>query len=66
QTATTTEMSRGVLESATGASEIAGNITGIATAASSTAEAIQQMNDSIAELARMSADMQSGASKFVY
>ncbi|MBD7952575.1 MULTISPECIES: methyl-accepting chemotaxis protein, partial [Oerskovia] len=32
QTATTTEMSRGVQESATGASEIAGNITGIATA----------------------------------
>ncbi|TGJ95232.1 methyl-accepting chemotaxis protein [Actinotalea fermentans ATCC 43279 = JCM 9966 = DSM 3133] len=66
QTATTTEMSRGVQESATGASEIAGNITGIATAASSTAEAIQQMNDSIAELARMSADLQADASKFVY
>ncbi|QDW62434.1 methyl-accepting chemotaxis protein [Oerskovia sp. KBS0722] len=66
QTATTTEMSRGVQESATGASEIAGNITGIATAASSTAEAIQQMNDSIAELARTSADMESDAAKFVY
>ncbi|MHA7135632.1 methyl-accepting chemotaxis protein [Oerskovia turbata] len=66
QTATTTEMSRGVQESATGASEIAGNITGIATVASSTAEAIQQMNDSIVELARMGAHMQSNAAKFVY
>nr|WP_255371792.1 hypothetical protein [Cellulosimicrobium sp. CUA-896] len=33
QSATTTEMSRGVQESATGASEIAGNITGIASGA---------------------------------
>ncbi|MHA7135633.1 methyl-accepting chemotaxis protein, partial [Oerskovia turbata] len=66
QTATTTEMSRGVQESATGASEIAGNITGIATVAQDGAATTHQMNESIAELARLSADLQSDAAKFVY
>ncbi|MCA5895272.1 methyl-accepting chemotaxis protein, partial [Isoptericola sp. NEAU-Y5] len=66
QTATTNEMGRGVQEAATGSSEIAGNITGIATAASSTAQALVQMNESVADLARMSADLQSRAAQFTY
>ena len=66
QTATTNEMSRGVQEAATGSSEIAGNITGIAAGASSTAEAVEQMNGSIAELARMAAELRSRASRFTY
>ncbi|PTU54369.1 methyl-accepting chemotaxis protein, partial [Sphaerisporangium cinnabarinum] len=53
-------------EAATGSSEIAGNITGIAAGASSTAEAVEQMNGSIAELARMAAELRSRASRFTY
>jgi methyl-accepting chemotaxis protein len=47
QTATTTEMSRGVAEAATGAGEIAANITSVAAAATTSAEV----------LARVEADM---------
>ncbi|WP_402378197.1 methyl-accepting chemotaxis protein [Isoptericola rhizosphaerae] len=66
QTATTNEMSRGVQESATGASEIAENITGIATAASSTAVAVEQIDGSISDLARVSVDLRARAAEFTY
>ncbi|MCA5895273.1 methyl-accepting chemotaxis protein [Isoptericola sp. NEAU-Y5] len=66
QTATTNEMSRGVQESATGASEIAANITGIATAASSTAVAVEQIDGSISDLARVSVDLRARAAEFTY
>jgi methyl-accepting chemotaxis protein len=66
QTATTNEMSRGVQEAATGSSEIAGNITGVASAADSSAHVLGQMGDSVAELARLSADLRTRVDAFTY
>ena len=66
QTATTNEMSRGVAEAATGSGEIAANISGIATAASMSSTVITQMQDSVDELARMSADLRGELSAFTY
>ena len=66
QTATTNEMSRGVAEAATGSGEIATNITGVASATSTSTEVIGQVNASVAELARMSADLRSTAESFTY
>ncbi|WP_069388120.1 methyl-accepting chemotaxis protein [Cellulosimicrobium cellulans] len=66
QSATTNEMSRGVQESATGASEIADTITGIATSASSNTAALDQINGAVAELARMSAELRARAAQFAY
>ena len=64
QTATTNEMSRGVTEAATGAGEIASNITGVATAAQSTTQVLSQMEASIHELARMSEDLRARVGAF--
>jgi methyl-accepting chemotaxis protein len=64
QTATTNEMSRGVTEAATGSSEIAGNITGIATAAGTTSEVSVQMRTSIDELAQLATDLRSKVAFF--
>ncbi|GEN80601.1 methyl-accepting chemotaxis protein [Actinotalea fermentans] len=64
QTATTNEMSRGVTEAATGAGEIAANITGVATAAQSTTEVLAQMEAAIGELARMSEDLRARVGAF--
>jgi hypothetical protein len=66
QTATTNEMSRGVQEAATGSSEIAGNITGVASSADSSAQVLGQMGDSVAELARLSADLRTRVDTFTY
>jgi len=66
QTATTTEMSRGVQEAATGSGEIASNITGVAGAAATSSEVLSQMGESVAELARMSADLRARVSAFTY
>ncbi|WP_169166368.1 methyl-accepting chemotaxis protein [Cellulomonas taurus] len=66
QTATTTEMSRSVAEAATGSGEIATNITGVASAASSSSQTLGQMGDAIAELARMSEDLRGRVSRFTY
>ena len=66
QTATTNEISRSVTEAATGAGEIAANITGVADAAQTSSEVLAQMEASIRELARMSADLQSRVSGFRY
>ncbi|MHA3946329.1 methyl-accepting chemotaxis protein [Cellulomonas bogoriensis] len=66
QTATTNEMSRGVTEAATGSGEIAENITGVATAASSSSVVLGQMQSSIDELARMSADLRTQVGAFRY
>ncbi len=66
QTATTNEMSRGVVEVAAGAEEIAGTITGVATAAQSTTEVLTQMGDSIRELAVMAQGLQDRVSAFTY
>lgn len=64
QTATTNEMSRNVAEASSGSGEIAANIGGVASAATSTTEAVQQTRTAIEELARMSSDMRQEISRF--
>jgi methyl-accepting chemotaxis protein len=66
QTATTTEMSRSVAEAATGSGEIAVNITGVASAASTSSQTLGQMGSAIAELARLSEDLRGQVSRFTY
>jgi methyl-accepting chemotaxis protein len=59
-------MSRGVQEAASGSTEIASNITGVATAASTTTEVLEQMEVSISGLAQMSADLRTQVATFTY
>ncbi|WP_127783047.1 methyl-accepting chemotaxis protein [Rhodococcus sp. X156] len=66
QSATTNEMSRNVTDAAAGTGEIAVNITGVASAASSTTAAVSQTRTDVDELARMAADLRSQVSSFVY
>ena len=66
QTATTTEISRGVTEAATGSGEIAANISGVATAALTTTEVIGQLETSTRELAQMSAELKAQVDTFTY
>ncbi|WP_259310364.1 methyl-accepting chemotaxis protein [Cellulomonas sp. P24] len=66
QTATTNEMSRGVAEAAAGSGEIAVNITGVASAADSSAQVLGQMGDAVTELARLSTDLRTRMSAFTY
>ncbi len=66
QTATTTEMSRGVNEAATGSSEIASTITGVATAAGATTEVVAQMETATRELAAMAEDLRGRIATFRY
>ncbi len=64
QTATTNEMSRNVAEASTGSGEIATNISGVAAAADTTTQAVNQTLTAIQELARMSQDLRSEVSRF--
>ncbi|MCC2334175.1 methyl-accepting chemotaxis protein [Cellulomonas wangsupingiae] len=66
QTATTNEMSRGVVEAAAGSGEIASNITGVATSARTSSQVLVQMGDSVAELARLSDDLRGRVATFTY
>ena len=66
QTATTNEMSRGVQEAASGSSNIAVNITGVASASDSGAHVLTQMGDAVAELARLSNELSSRVGTFTY
>jgi methyl-accepting chemotaxis protein len=66
QSATTAEMNRNVSEAATGSSEIAQNITGVASAAEVTTEGVAQSQQAVTELARMSSDLESAVSRFRY
>jgi methyl-accepting chemotaxis protein len=66
QTATTAEMSRNVNEAATGTSEIAQNITGVAEAARLTSEGVTRTRQATSELARMSADLTALVANFRY
>ena len=66
QTATTNEMSRSVIEAATGAAEIASNITGVASTASTSSEVVGQMGTSVDELARLSGDLRMRMAAFTY
>jgi methyl-accepting chemotaxis protein len=66
QTATTNEMTRNVAEAAAGSGEIAANITGVASAADSSAQVLVQVGSSVAELAALSADLRTRVSAFRY
>jgi len=66
QTATTSEMSRSVQEAAGGSTEIATNITGVSTAASSTTQALGQTRVAVDELSRMAADLRTTVGRFTY
>ncbi|GAA2516895.1 methyl-accepting chemotaxis protein [Winogradskya humida] len=66
QTATTGEMSRSVGQAAGGTSEIAQNITGVATAAAQTSEGVAQSRAATTELTRLSTELSSLVSRFRY
>ncbi|MCK6552281.1 hypothetical protein L6R52_41005, partial [Myxococcota bacterium] len=66
QTATTNEMGRNVAEAATGSSEIARNITGVAQAAEQTAGGAQQGLAAAQDLAKMAAELQHLVGQFRY
>jgi methyl-accepting chemotaxis protein len=66
QTATTNEMSRSVQEAAGGSTEIAQNITGVSTAASSTTQALGQTRQAVDELSRMAGDLRASVARFTY
>ena len=66
QTATTNEMSRSVQEAAGGSTEIATNIVGVSTAASSTTQALGQTRQAVDELSRMASDLRSAVGAFTY
>ncbi|TQL01120.1 methyl-accepting chemotaxis protein [Cellulomonas sp. SLBN-39] len=66
QTATTNEMSRGVGETAAGSVEIAVNITGVATSASTTSEVTGQMGSATVDLARMAQDLRTRIGSFTF
>jgi methyl-accepting chemotaxis protein len=66
QTATTTEMSRGVQEAASGSGEIAANITGVASAAATSSHVLAQMSVSVVELARLSDELRDRTAAFTY
>ena len=66
QTATTNEMSRSVAEAASGSSEIASNIGGVAAGSAASSETLVQMGTSVGDLARMSAELTSRIAAFTY
>ncbi|MDN4472343.1 methyl-accepting chemotaxis protein [Demequina zhanjiangensis] len=66
QTATTTEMSRGVAEAASGSADIAGNISTVAQASADSAQVLDQIGASVNELAELSANLRSKVEQFTY
>jgi methyl-accepting chemotaxis protein len=66
QTATTAEMGRNVAEAATGANEIARNISTVAAAADTTTGGVTESRHAAADLARMATDLQQLVSQFRY
>jgi methyl-accepting chemotaxis protein len=64
QTATSSEMNRGVTEAAAGSAEIAANIVAVAAASQLTTRTVGDSQRASAELARMSDEMQSIVSRF--
>ncbi len=66
QTATTNAMNRSVTEAATGSTEIAANITGVARAAATTTEGVSQSQHTAAELARLSTQLEEVCRRFVF
>ena len=66
QSATTTEMSRNVAEAATGASQIAANIVGVAGAADTTSQGVADSQRASSELARLATELQQLVGQFRY
>ncbi|HEX5204449.1 methyl-accepting chemotaxis protein [Paractinoplanes rhizophilus] len=64
QSATTAEMSRNIVEAATGSGEIAANITGVASAAQLTAQGAADSRQTADRLARMSDDLRALVGQF--
>jgi methyl-accepting chemotaxis protein len=64
QTSTTNEMSRSISEAAMGAGEIASNITGVATSARTTSEALRQVDQATDGLAQLATGLQNRVSAF--
>ena len=64
QTATTNEMNRSVSEAATGSTEIAANISGVASAAANTTQGVAQAQQAVDDLTRMSAELQTLVGRF--
>jgi methyl-accepting chemotaxis protein len=66
QSATTDEMNRNVSQAAAGATEIAGNVSGVATAAQLTSSGVVESQEAAGDLARMSAEMLGIVNAFRY
>jgi methyl-accepting chemotaxis protein len=66
QTATTAEMNRNVSEAAGGSSAIAQNITGVAEAARSTSQGVNETQQATKDLARLSAELSGLVANFRY
>ncbi len=64
QTATTTEMSRSIMEASNGTATIATNIAGVADAARTTTATVGETQNAAQEMARMSAELQTVVSRF--
>jgi methyl-accepting chemotaxis protein len=64
QSATTGEITRSVAEAATGSSEIASNIAGVAAAAATTTEGVTESQRAAEDLARMSGELQQAVARF--
>ena len=59
-------MNRNVHEAASGTGEIAGNIGGVASASNDTNEGVQHLHGAVAELSRMSVQLQDLVSGYRY
>jgi len=66
QTATTNEIGRSVNEAAIGVTDIAKNISGVATAARNTTQGANDTKTASAELSEMAARLQASVSKFTF
>jgi methyl-accepting chemotaxis protein len=66
QSATTNEMNRSVSLAATGAGDIAANISGVADAAHLTTVGVNEVQTAVSELARMSSELHTKVSRFTY
>ncbi|WP_433222671.1 methyl-accepting chemotaxis protein [Dactylosporangium sp. CS-047395] len=64
QSATTAEMTRSVGEAAHGATNIAGNIAGVAQAAQATTSTLTEADTTVTELSRLAADLQREVGRF--
>ncbi len=64
QTATTAEISRGVAEAATGSTEIAGSIAGIAGNAQDNATTLEHMSEAVVDLAKVAETLRSHVAQF--